>query len=127
MSRVSVLAHAAAVLVTVAALDITLTDRIGMLFDLVFITTCLMTALAARPGDFFVVGIAPPLALLALCLVLAAFAPATVADAGDGLVQATVSGLAGHAVALTVGYALTLGTLVVRRQGHSKRLVSPAP
>jgi len=116
VTTVSVLAHAAAVLVTVAALDIALTDELGLLFDLVFITTCLTIALLARPGDFFAVGIAPPLALLALCLVLAVAAPGTIADPDDGAAQATVSGLAGHAVALTVGYALTLGTLVVRRR-----------
>lgn len=116
MTTVSVLAHAAAVLVTVAALDIALTDELGLLFDLVFITTCLMTALLARAGDFFAVGIAPPLALLAVCVVLAVAAPGTIADPADGAVQATVTGLAGHAVALTVGYALTLATLAVRRR-----------
>ncbi|HLU42643.1 MAG TPA: DUF6542 domain-containing protein [Microthrixaceae bacterium] len=112
----SVLAHAAAVLVTVAALDIALTDELGLLFDLVFIAVCWIGALAARAEDFFAVGIAPPLAMLALCGVLAVVAPGTVADPTDGPVQATVTGLAQHAVALTVGYALTLVTLAVRRR-----------
>lgn len=124
MTRVSVLAHAAAVLVTMAALDITLTGRVGLFYDLVFVTACLAVAATAGRDVFPTVAVAPPVAMLVLCLVLGAVAPGTVADAGDGVLQATVTGLANHAVALTAGYAVALGTILVR---HSNRVASPAP
>ena len=64
-----------------------------------------------------------------------------IADAGDGVVQAVVSGLSHHAGALIVGYALCLGVLAIRHRvlrhrvlGQrtqvrqvSNRLGSPAP
>lgn len=130
----SVLAQAAAVLATVAALDLALSGELGLLFDLVFITTCLGAAWLAPRRDFFAVAVAPPLGLLAVCIVLAVIAPATIADAEDGVAQATVTGLAHHVVALTVGYAVALTVLGVRRSGAAqredgqrKRLASPAP
>lgn len=124
MTRVSVLTHAAAALATTAALDVVLTGRVGLFFDLVFVTVCLAVAASADRGAFPFVAVAPPLAMLAICLVLGALAPGTVADTTDGALQATVTGLANHAVGLTAGYAVALATLVVR---HSNRVVSPAP
>ena len=49
-------------------------------------------------------------------LLLALVEPRSSARAGDGVVQATVSGLSAHAVALVVGYLLCLGVLAVRNQ-----------
>jgi hypothetical protein len=79
------------------------------------VVLCLMAALAVRPRDFFVVGVLPPVALLITIAVLATLARPSVADEGDSLVQAVVSGLAHHAGALVAGYALALGILALRQ------------
>jgi len=111
-----VLRLAAALLVTAAVADLVLSDGLGLFYDLVFATICVGLALTVRPSDFFPVGVFPPLAMLVVVLLLAISEPQAVADARDGVVQATVSGLSGHAVALALGYAACLGLLLVRRQ-----------
>lgn len=110
-----------AVLLTVVVAELLLAGRLGLLFDLAFVTLCLFAALAVRPGDFFGVGVLPPLAMLAVVTLLAVADPAAVAHAEDGVVQATVSGLSAHAVALAVGYGLCLAVLGVRRQVAAPR------
>ena len=111
-----VAALAVALLLTAATIDLALGDRLGLLFDLTFVTVCARAALMVRPAGFFTVGVLPPLAMLAPILLLALVDPASIAHPRDGAVQATVSGLSGHAVALVVGYLLCLGVLAVRNQ-----------
>ncbi len=105
-----------AVLLTAAVLDLLLSSPLGLVFDLTFVTLCAVAAFTVRPTDFFAVGVLPPLAMLGAIALLAATEPATVAHPADGLVQATVSGLSAHSVALVVGYLLCLAVLAVRRQ-----------
>ena len=57
----------------------------------------------------------PPLLLAAAVTVLAIVDRAAVARADDAVAQAVVSGLAHHAIALVIGYALTLGVLALRQ------------
>jgi uncharacterized protein DUF6542 len=90
-------------------------DRLGLVFDLTFVVVCAAAALAVRPRDFFMVGVLPPLSMLGIVTMLAVVDRSTVADPGDGLFQAIVSGLAHHAGSLVVGYTLTLGLLAVRQ------------
>jgi hypothetical protein len=104
-------------------LDLLVGSDLGLVFDLGFVATCVGTALAVRPTDFFPVGVMPPLLLLGLVLLVAAVERTQVARADDGLVQALVSGLAHHATALMVGYALTLGVLGVRQRVLGRRLL----
>ncbi|WP_183092208.1 DUF6542 domain-containing protein [Nocardioides stalactiti] len=111
-----VAALAVALLLTALTIDLALSARLGLLFDLAFVTICLRAALMVRPASFFTVGVLPPLAMLAAVLLLALTEPASIAHAQDGAVQATVSGLSGHAIALVVGYLLCLGVLAVRNQ-----------
>jgi hypothetical protein len=106
-------AAAAALLVVVAHLIVT--DELTLVFDIAFVMICVAAALAVRPRDFFVVGVLPPLLMAGTVLVLAVFARDAVADSGDGIVQATVSGLAHHAGALVLGYALALVVLALRQ------------
>ena len=85
-----------------------------------------------RPAGFFTVGVLPPLAMLACVALLAVAEPAAVAHQQDGVVQATVSGLSGHAIALVIGYLLCLGVLAIRNQVggnqvQANRSGSPAP
>ncbi|WP_157538429.1 MULTISPECIES: DUF6542 domain-containing protein [unclassified Nocardioides] len=107
---------ASALLITAAVLDLLLSEGLGLFYDLVFVTLCVGVALTVRASDFFPVGVFPPLAMFVVVLLLAISQPESVADPTDGVVQATVSGLSGHAVALALGYAACLALLVVRRQ-----------
>ncbi|HET6563657.1 MAG TPA: DUF6542 domain-containing protein [Marmoricola sp.] len=102
-------------LLVVVLVSLLLGNRIGLVFDLAFVVVCVAAALAVRPRDFFTVGVMPPLLLAATVAVLAFVDPAAVARAGDAVAQAVVSGLAHHAIALVIGYALTLGILALRQ------------
>lgn len=99
----------------VARLDLLLTHKLSLVFDVVFVMVCVAAALAIRPRDFFAVGVLPPLLMFATVTLFAITARSAVAEKVDGLVQAVVSGLAHHAGALIAGYALTLGVLALRQ------------
>jgi hypothetical protein len=105
----------ASALVVATLLSLLVGDRIGAFFDIVFVLTCIGAALAVRPRDFFTVGVLPPLLLAGTVLVLALADRGAVARADDALVQALVSGLAHHALALVLGYGLTLAVLALRQ------------
>jgi hypothetical protein len=108
----------ATVLLAVALVDTMVFGRLTLLFDIVFVGTCVAAALAVRPRDFFIVGVLPPLSMLVIVAILAALNRVAVAEPGDGLVQATVSGLAHRAGALVVGYTLTLAILALRQVAY---------
>ncbi len=122
-----VAALAIALLLTATTIDLALADELGLLFDLTFVTVCARAAFMVRPSSFFTVGMLPPLAMLSAILLLAFVEPAAVAHAQDGAVQATVSGLSNHAIALVIGYLVCLGILAARNQVQANRSGSPAP
>lgn len=143
-SRTTRLAVLASVLVI--ALDVAVSGRVGVLFDLAFVLVCVGAALAVRPADFFTAGVLPPILLLGLCTALSVLDRGALSAHGDGFVQGLVSGLAHHAGALAAGYALALGVLAMRHrvvqrrsdrrtgggvaaeeEGYSNRPASPAP
>lgn len=103
-----------ALALTAAALDLVLGGQIGLLFDLAFVVLCLALALAVHPRDFFTVGVLPPILMLVTFTLLAMTRSESIARAEDGLVQAIVSGLSHHSLALVIGYLLALAVLVVR-------------
>ena len=109
-----VVALGLALALTVVALDVGVGGEVGWFFDLGFVALCLAVALLVRPEDFFTVGVLPPLIMLVVFVLLAASRPVAIAQRDDGLIQAVVSGLSHHAVALGVGYALCLVCLAVR-------------
>ncbi len=118
----------------VLALDLALLGRLNVLFDIGFVLVCLGAALAVHPRDFFRIGVLPPLLLLGYIFLLALVHRAWIAESGDGLVQAVVSGLAHRASGLLTAYLLVLAVLAVRqrvqmirRRAYSKRPGSPAP
>ncbi len=115
---------AAAAALIVVLLNLVSAGHIGLFFDVSFVLICLASALAVRPAEFFIVGVLPPLLLAGTVALLALVDRSSVADAGDGVVQAVVSGLAQHATALVVGYALTLAILALRQvaRRHAGRL-----
>ena len=110
------MANAAGVLVLlVVVLDLLVFSGVTVLFDVAFVLVCVAAALAVRPRDFFVIGVLPPLLMAGTVAVLALLTRGSVADPGDGFLQAVVSGLAHHAGSLVVGYALTLAILALRQ------------
>ena len=117
----AVVALGAAVALSAIAVNLAMVGRVSMFFDLWFVLLCLGLALLVHPRDFFTVGVLPPLIMLGAFVVLAAGRPEAIASPRDGIVQAVVSGLAHHSVALIAGYALCLVTLLVRQ-----RLAKPA-
>jgi hypothetical protein len=112
----AVVALGAAVALSAIAVNLAMVGRVSMFFDLWFVLLCLGLALLVRPRDFFTVGVLPPLIMLGAFVVLAAGRPEAIASPRDGMVQAVVSGLAHHSVALIAGYALCLLTLLVRQR-----------
>jgi hypothetical protein len=122
----------------VLGLDLAVFGRLNALFDIGFVLVCVGAALAVHPRDFFRIGVLPPLLLLGLITLVAVVHRDWIAEPGDGLVQAVVSGLAHRASGLLAAYLLALAVLAMRqrmrmmrrrqvRQAHSKREGSPAP
>ena len=115
----------------VLALDLAINSRLTLLFDIGFVLLCLAAALAVRPRDFFHVGVLPPLLLLGFITLVASIRRSWVAESGDGLIQAVVSGLAHRASGLLAAYLLALAVLAIRqrvlKRRYSKRAGSPAP
>jgi hypothetical protein len=125
VTRLSVLAG-----LMLLVVDLSINRHLTLVFDIGFVLICVGAALAVRPRDFFQVGVLPPLLLLGLVTLVAIVQRDWVAEAGDGLVQAVVSGLAHRASALLAAYVLTLAILAIRQRvlaGHWKREGSPAP
>ncbi|WP_435744206.1 DUF6542 domain-containing protein [Nocardioides sp. SYSU DS0663] len=111
-----VVALGMAVALSAVVVDVWLFDDVGLLFDLCFVALCVTLALRVRPRDFFAVGVLPPLLMVVVFTMLGSTHPATIARPEDGAVQAVVSGLSGHSVALVVGYLLCLTCLFVRQR-----------
>ncbi len=115
----AVVALGVAVALSAIVVNIAMVGRVSMFFDLWFVLLSLGLAVLVRPGDFFTVGVLPPLIMVGAFTILAVDRPGAIATAQDGVVQAVVSGLAHHSVALVCGYALCLATLMARqRAGH---------
>lgn len=110
-----------ALLLTGVVFDLVTSLPLGLVFDLSFIALSMGAALSVRPADFFVIGVLPPLAMLLTVVLLATTEPASIARAGDGVAQATITGLSGHSVALVVGYVSCLAVLAVRRHVAERR------
>jgi uncharacterized protein DUF6542 len=121
-----VVALGLALALTVVAVDVGIGGRVGVLFDLAFVGVCVVVALLVRPEDFFTVGVLPPLIMLAVFALLAASRPVAIAEREDGVVQAVVTGLSHHAIALGVGYAACLACLVVRDRVLRGRRPTPS-
>lgn len=109
-----VVALAAALIAVAVVIDLSLGQGLGLLLDLVFVGVCVLAALMVRPRDFFAVGVLPPLLLFGLFVALAVVRRDAIARPDDDAVQAVVSGLSHHALALGGGYALCLAVLGIR-------------
>jgi hypothetical protein len=103
------------VLLLVVVGDLVAFRDITLVFDVAFVLVCVAAPLAVRPRDFFLIGVFPPLLMAGTVAILALVSRGSVADPGDGFLQALVSGLAHHSGYLVVGYALTLCILALRQ------------
>ncbi len=110
-----------ALTLTAVSIDVLLSGRLTLFFDLCFMVLCLGLAVLVRRRDFFLVAVLPPVLMTAVFAFVALVARGAVADRGDSVLQAVVSGVATHGVALFVGYALCLGWLGWRlhREGEA--------
>ena len=114
-----VVALGLAAALSIVALDLWRADEVTVLFDVVFVLVCVAVALLVRPQDFFTVGVLPPLLMAGTMLIVALNGPKVIAAAHDSVVQAVVTGLAHHSLALFAGYAVCLLTLLARQ--HAAR------
>lgn len=111
-----VVALSVALTLTAATAEISLSGHLRIFFDLCFVAVCAAAALLVRPRDFFTVGVLPPLLMFGTMVLVALNGRGVVAHRHDSLVQAIITGLAHHSIALFIGYAVTLTTLVLRRR-----------
>jgi hypothetical protein len=111
-----VVALGLALALTVVVLDVAVSGRVGVAFDVAFVVVCLTVAMRVRPEDFFTAGVLPPLVMLSVFVLVAISLPDALTSGDAGLVPTVASGLAHHAVALGVGYAGCLLCLAIRDQ-----------
>lgn len=105
-----------ALALSVAVLDLLLTGGLGLFFDLALVCLCVGAGLTLRPDALVTAGLLSPCTVLGVVVLVAVADPAAVADPRDGVVQATVTGLSRHAIALALGYGACLGLLWWRRE-----------
>ena len=122
-----------AVTLTAVSIDVLLVGRLTLFFDLCYIVLCLGLAALVRRRDFYMVALLPPLLMTVVFGFVALVARDAIAHPRDSVLQAVVSGVATHGVALFLGYALCLGWLAWRlhKGGHmaselSRELGQPA-
>jgi hypothetical protein len=110
-----------AVTLTAVCIDVLLVGRLTLFFDLCFMVLCLGLAALVRRSDFFLVALLPPVLMTVVFAFVALVARDAVADPSDSVLQAVVSGVATHGIALFIGYALCLGWLAWRlhREGET--------
>ncbi len=121
-----VVSIAVAAALAVAIGNVLISGEVALLFDVAFVAICVAAALAVRPRDLFIVGVLPPLLMLGTFFALALLSRGWLAEPGDGVIQAVVSGLAHHAGTLVTGYAVTLVTLALRQMAVRGRLPAQA-
>ena len=105
-----------ALTLTAATVEISLSGHLRLFFDVWFVVVCLAAALMVRPRDFFTVGVLPPMLMCGTMLLVALNGTQVIADRHDSIVQAVITGLAHHSLALFIGYAACLVLLVLRQR-----------
>lgn len=116
-----------ALTLTAAVADLAINGEITWLFDVAFVITSVVLALRVRASDFLTIAMLPPMLMVVTFFVLAIIGPASIAHAGDGVVQAWVTGLTHHAGALTIGFALCLVCLAIRNRFLSRHPADQNP
>lgn len=110
-----------ALTLTAVSIDVLLAGSLTLFFDLCFVAMCLGLAALVRRADFYLVALLPPALMTTVFGFVSLVARDAIADPADSAVQAVVSGVATHGLALFAGYALCLGWLGwrLRREGEA--------
>lgn len=109
-------ALASAAALTAVVIDLLVGGHVSLFFDLCFVVLCVGLALAVRPTDFFTVGVLPPLLMVGVFVLIGISRPTLLGNAGDGTLQAVITGLSEHSIALVTGYLLCLAVLYIRQR-----------
>lgn len=109
-------ALASAAALTAVVIDLLVGGHVSLFFDLCFVVLCVGLALAVRPTDFFTVGVLPPLLMVGVFVLIGISRPTVLGNAGDGTLQAVITGLSEHSIALVTGYLLCLAVLYIRQR-----------
>lgn len=113
--RQVVLLGAAATL-TIAVVNLLISGELTWVFDVLFVILSVILALRVHPRDFLTIAMLPPILMIVSFFVLAIAGPGSIAQSGDGVVQALVTGLTHHAGALAAGFVLCLLCLGIRQR-----------
>jgi len=106
-----------ALLAGATALQVWLSSSLGLFFSVCFVLTVLTTALLVRSDGFFVVGVLPPLLMLAILAAVAQWAPAHIdapVPASASVVQLVIAGLVAYAIPLVVAHLCALAVIAAR-------------
>lgn len=116
-----VVALGVALTLTAVSIDVLLVGHLTFFFDLCFVVLCLGLAALVRRRDFYLVALLPPVLMIVVFTFIALVDRDAIADRTDSVLQAVVSGVATHGVALFVAYALCLGWLGwrLRQEGEA--------
>lgn len=118
LTSLGVVVTAAMLLLASAAVSVQLGETLGGFFGLCFVLVCLTGALGARNEGLFTAGVLPPIALLAVVLIVSALAPEAVASdsvaSSAGVAARTVAGVIDLALALVLGHLAALLVVAVR-------------
>ena len=114
-----VVAGAVVMTAAVVALDVTLTARLSMFFDLCFVLVGLWAALVVRRQGLYAAGVLPPLLLGAVVALLAVTMPTALTATHLGFVSTWLTGLAQHGIALGATHVVVL-TIVGLRAGQAR-------
>ena len=98
----------------VVALDVALTARLSMFFDLCFVLVGLWAALVVRRQGLYAIGVLPPLLLGAVVAFLAVTMPSTLTASHIAFVSTWLTGLARHGVALGATHIVVLAIVGLR-------------
>jgi hypothetical protein len=94
--------------------DLAITGRLSLFFDLSFIVVCTVAALAVRRSELSTVGVLPPVVMLALLALLAVVEPAGLTADHLGFASTLLTGLAHHAAGLVAAHAVVLAIVAAR-------------
>jgi uncharacterized protein DUF6542 len=125
LSAPAVVVVSSACLVGAVALQLLLTDTLGVFFGSCFVLTSLTAALVVRTDGFFVVGVLPPLLLTGVLTAVAISIPSAIDAPGladdAGLVQRVIGGVVSQAGALVIGHGAAIAVLGLRISGAPAR------
>ena len=103
-----VVGGAIACAVTVMAVDLALTQRLSLFFDLWFVLIGLSAAMVVRRRGLFAVGVLPPLLMGGVVAVLALLVPSSLTTSHLAFVSTWLTGLAHHGASLVVTHGVVL-------------------